>query len=558
MDEQYKQFVEMIRMAYTASGIPVTYPEPVYREEIVPGENGEKLFTFCYFPEAEGIFPVIVQRHPYAHLGMDIVNKIAGEEFAKRGFIYVCQHCRGTGNSEGEWVPNEHERADGMKLVNWVAEQPWCGNVGIMGESYLSLVGWVIADVVPDKVKAMYLGNYGADRFTSIYKDGMFRHDIITSWTMENAGVKIDADYLESCRYRPQIEVDEKMWGHRIEWYRDYLRNSDRDSPYWAEGMWKELSEIPSRIKVPIYVADQWYDHHFGSAVYSYEKLSEQSKAHSTFCIGGLNHFGQPCLQDRDVSKAGLNGAAEELEWFEMTLKKGELPPARVRTYLINRDTWREWKSWPIPADEVSRLQFSAQRDGAVYGLSAAPVQGEISFIYDPENPVPSHGAESMLHTKEAIGSLLQPEAGWRDDVISFFSEPFEEEKEILGKIKVRLYVSTDAEDTAFTVKVMEVMPDGKAYNIRSTATTIAAQKEDYIPGEIVELNFEMWEINWMLNEGSRLRIDISSSDFPQYNIHSNFKGPWYEQMETKKAKQHIWCGKDTPSVIEIPIHTAK
>lgn len=558
MDEQYMKFMEMIRMAYTASGIPVTHPEPVYREEKVPGENGEKLFTYCYFPEEEGIFPVVVQRHPYAHMGMDIVNKIAGEEFAKRGYIYVCQHCRGTGNSEGEWEPNVHERADGITLINWVAEQPWCGNIGIMGDSYLSLVGWSVADIVPDKVKSMYLGNYGVDRFTSMYKDGMIRHDIITSWTMENAGFKIDADYLETCRFRPHIEVDEKLWGQRIEWYREYLRNADRSTPFWAEGVWKELSDIPSKMKIPVYVTDNWYDHHLGSAIYSFEHLSEQSKSHSTFCVGGLNHFSQPCLQDREVKQAGLNGAAEELNWFEATLKREELPPARIRTYLINRDIWQEWESWPVPADQKVELQFSARKDGNAYGLSENPVQGEAGFIYDPENPVLSHGAESMLHTKEAIGSLLQPEAGWRDDVISFVSEPLKKEQEILGKIKVKLYVSTDAEDTAFTAKVMEVMPDGKAYNIRSTIATISAQHESYTPGEIVALELDMWEINWMLNEGSRLRIDISSSDFPQYSIHSNFKGPWYEQVETKKAAQHIWCGEGTPSAVEIPIYTGK
>lgn len=552
--DQFQRALAQIRMAYTATSVPVSHPEPILHEEMVPAGDGVELFVYYYLPAGEGVFPVLIQRHPYQQ--MDLINKISGEEFAKRGYVYVCQHCRGTGASKGMWEPNVNERADGLSLLDWVVAQPWCGSIGLMGDSYLSMVGWAVADAVPPQVKSMYLGNYGVDRFTSLYKDGMMRHDIMTSWAMDNAGVKIDADYMDSCRFRPHVEVDEQLWGCHLEWYRAYLRNPLRTDPYWSEGVWKTFSEIPAGIRIPLFVADNWYDHHLGSALYSFEHLAPVSRAHSTLCIGGVNHFGAPCLEDRQVQHAGLNGAQEQLDWFEATLKRGELPAPRIRTYLINADRWQDWASWPLQEEERLEWQFSAQRQGEGYALSSHPVAGEVVFAYDPENPVPSHGAEAMLHTKEAIGSLRQPEPGWRSDVLSFVSEPIDQDKEILGKIKLRLAVSTDAEDTAFTAKVMEVLPDGRAYNIRSTIATISAQHGGYTPGQVVELELEMWEIDWLFRAGSRLRVDISSSDFPQYTVHSNFAGPWWEQVKTKLAKQHIWCGEDRGCLVSVPVRS--
>lgn len=557
MDEQYENYANAIRMGYMATGVPVIYPEPIFKEEQLSMADGAPLYTYFYFPAGEGSFPVVVQRHPYAHLGMDFVCRITGEEFAKRGYIYVCQHCRGTGKSGGEWEPNANERKDGLALFNWLSAQPWCGNIGIMGESYLALVGWSVADAAPEKVKSMYLCNYGVDRFTSLYQDGLIRHDIMTGWAMENAGTPISADYLESCRYRPHEKVDEELWGVSLPWYREYLQSADRNSQLWREGLWNQFSHIPENCRIPLFIGDNWYDHHLGSALYSYEHLNVESRFHSVLRIGGLDHFGAPCLEDRETHRVMVDSCKEQLDWFDQTLRQEGLPNRSIRTYVINRDIWREWECWPLPQSETLRYAFSAERNGAAYKLKKDGEQvvdaASVSFIYDPEEPVPSHGAESMLTTKPAIGSLRQPEPGYRTDVISFVSEPLEKEAEITGQIKLRLFVSTDAEDTSFTAKVMEVLPDGRAYNIRSKIAVVSYQNKDYKPGQIVPLEMEMWDIDWMLSAGSRLRVDISSSDFPQYAVHPNLAGPWYRQTESRRAVQKVWCGGH-PSTLEIPI----
>ena len=153
---------------------------------------------------------------------------------------------------------------------------------------------------------------------------------------------------------------------------------------------------------------------------------------------------------------------------------------------------------------------------------------------------MPSHGAESVLTTIAEAGSLLQPEPDYRPDVVSFVSAPLEKALPICGQIKVHLNVSTDVDDTAFTAKLMEVFPDGRAYNIRGGITTIAAdlpEGQTYTP----------------VQPGSCLRLDVSSSDFPQYAVHSNYAGVWSEQEKTRIAHQKILLGEG--SFVELPLH---
>ena len=188
--------------------------------------------------------------------------------------------------------------------------------------------------------------------------------------------------------------------------------------------------------------------------------------------------------------------------------------------------------------------------------LNAEPAEGERTFVYDPENPVPSHGAESVLTTIAEAGSLLQPEPDYRPDVVSFVSAPLEKALPICGQIKVHLNVSTDVDDTAFTAKLMEVFPDGRAYNIRGGITTIAAdlpEGQTYTPGQTAKVCVEMWDMNWTVQPGSCLRLDVSSSDFPQYAVHSNYAGVWSEQGKTRIAHQKILLGEG--SFVELPLH---
>ena len=561
MPDYMKMFQEKIEQDYAKSSVKECYPSYETELILIPMRDGTKLKTKLYWPvsadsrKEDKPMPVIMERTCYPH--NERISRVHGENLAKRGYLFLSQYCRGTGGSEGEWEPNVNERRDGLDTLNWLNEQSWVESIGYWGNSYLALTGWAVADQVPDKVKGMCLTHYGTDRFTSAYEKGMFRQDVLTSWAMGNAGFSISADYLESCKYMPHYEVDEKLWGRKLPWYREWISNPKREDSYWQQGWWKELYDNTSKVKVPLYIRSGWYDHHHGSAMRTWDQLPEETKEHSWLDIGGWNHGFVPCLEDCEIYHMEAGEVQAILEWFELVLKQKRLPDPRYRTYVIGDDRWMKQDCWPQKLRRMKFLYFDGMATEGYNGKlcpAAGLVPGKLQYQYDPDNPIISHGSESLLMNMKENGSLLQPEPGYRGDVLSFVSESLVEPMCICGKMKVYLYISSDCEDTAFTAKVMEVRSNGKAYNIRSSITTISHTiEQSYQPGSIVRVAVEMWDIVYALKPGSKIRIDISSSDFPQYHVHSNYTGIWSKQDKKRIANQSIYYGADYSSAIEIP-----
>ena len=552
-DEEMRLFLEKveqgIQRSYRDSGIEII-TEEVTREELwIPMGDAVKLRAVLYKPKGFAKLPLILQRTCYPQ--NEVISKIHAEEYAKRGYGFLYEYCRGTGGSEGSWEPNVNDRQDGLDTLAWLEQQDFVDFIGFWGDSYLAFTGWIMADVLTPKVKSLCLGNYGTERYTSAYEKRLFRHDVLTSWAMGNAGFPITADYLTSCKFRPHQQVDEALWGKKLEWYRQWITNTRKDDDYWQEGFWKQLKDIPSKVKVPVFISEGWFDHHLGSALNSWSSLSEEAKAHSRLDIGPLNHFGQNSITGYEPEHLYKSKCPAHLEWFEQTLKQKKLPEKAVNLYVIGEDQWKEVSDWP-PIDG-KKLVLYLNGEGQI--ISEWPGgSGCCTYLYDPEKPVASHGAEAMLSSMNEIGSLLQPLPGERQDVITFQSEPLETELRIFGKIKMNLWIETDAEDTAFTVKLIEVTPEGKAYNIRSSITTVAADIKDYQPGTRAEVHIDFWDVAWTMKKGYKLRIDISSSDFPQYAVHSNYPGGWASIDQTKTAVQRIYYGEGTPSAIEFDV----
>lgn len=543
-----------IREDYRASVHPDVYEDWTCWEEMLPCSDGVRLRTIFYRPAAGKPLPVIVQRSCYPQSEASL--RVHAEELCKKGFGVIIQYCRSTGGSEGVWEPNVNDRSDGLDLMRYADSLPWVDCMGYQGASYLAFTGWVMADAVPDKVRTMYLTVYGTSRHTSAYKDGLFRQDILTAWAMSNAGFPVTADYLTSAAYRPQAEVDEALWGKRLDWYRDWITNTGAADPYWCDDFWKMLQDIPGKMKIPVFIAEGWYDHHLGSALKGYESLAPEVKAHTVLNIGPWNHSFKPAIYGHPDQKNGFSRESlNALDWFYETLVEKKLPERKVNAYVIGADEWKVFDRYPFEPAGEAKFYLSAE-----HALSDSPAQeGTLSYIYDPEKPVFSHGGESLFHTQKEIGSLKQPECNWRDDVLSFVSEPLTQDMTILGQIKAQLYVSTDAEDTAFTVKVMEVFENGDAYNIRGGITTLGYRNGSpdriaYTPNAIEPIEITCWDVAWQLKKGSRLRVDISSSNFPEYSVHPNKAGVWSEIRETVPAKQTLYFGKEYPACLTLPL----
>lgn len=560
-----------------ASGVPA--PELsgqyVYFEEMVPsGEDGIRLLTRIYLPEGDGPFPVVVTRTPYVWGSGDYID--AGREYARRGIGYIQQDCRGKGGSEGFFSPNVNERADGIALYEWLAEQPWCGDIGIFGSSYTALTGWLVGDSIPDKVKGMYLSHYGVDRHISCFRSGLFREDIMSGWAIDNAeedivkperkpGQAPGENYYDFYLYRPQVEADVNVLGQKLQYYRDWITHTDYTDPYWNTGVWADLKRIPYVIDVPLTIVAGQFDHHEEGTVLGYERLRPEIKARSRLILGSWNHSFQVTpthVPTANAMEFDIN--ADQFEWFYSLLVKKEEPRGEVRVYNIEADEWVNFDSWPIETASDRTMYLSSETLGDRWNVLALntsePQASSVSYVYDPENPVYAEGGETLFTSSGRRGSLRQSPAGYRDDILSFVSEPLEEDMTIAGNVKVYLKVRTDVDDTAFAFTLSEVTPDGEAYNMRTSIATLGYRngllnsRVEYRRGFTVVLEIEALPIMWTVKAGNSLRLDIKSSQFPEYAVHSNTAGVWAEQARTVVARQTVFVGGEDGSRVVFPV----
>lgn len=217
--------------------------------------DGVRLSTHVRLPKDSGPWPVIFSRSPYPGLLPVWLQRAAywsGQEYA---FVY--QECRGTGQSEGDWAPFVHEMQDGIDSLDWIINQEWSnGNIGTYGASYSGTLQWCMAEQLPPEVKTMFISVAGIERYKQNYMNGMFRHDIYTVWALGNSGLNPirsnEGLYQEALSVRPHIEMDQRLFGQILPWYRDWISQVDEGSAYWNSGLWAELKEIPRKLKVQV------------------------------------------------------------------------------------------------------------------------------------------------------------------------------------------------------------------------------------------------------------------------------------------------------------------
>ena len=272
----------------------------------------------------------------------------------------------------------------------------------------------------------------------------------------------------------------------------------------------------------------------------------------SWFEIGPWNHGLLPVLEEKCTNHAENSEVKKALVWFDLTLKQRKIPQGRVRYYVCGQDRWEEVKTW---GNSLREEKFFYLDDGHMLTDTVPECGGAKQYLYDPSQPKRTYGGDCLLQNFSRVGSLRQPEDGLREDTLFFVSEPFKQDIVINGKIEAELWVKTDCSNTAFIVHFSEVSSEGKVYHIRTGATTIRHELprgQAYIPNTPIKVVADASDICYALNKGCRLRVDITSSDFPQYHIHSNQEGNWAEAAENKIARQTILYGKEHPSRVRM------
>ena len=544
---------------------PFTHGAGEELEAMVPMADGVRLYTTVSLPDAPAPFPTVLIRNPYAEFGIILRDTLCGR-FVRYGYACVLQDVRGQGKSEGEWNPGTNELNDGYDTLAWLVEQPFQdGNVGMVGPSYLASVQWAAAAAgLPPEVKTIVPAVYATDLRGVMYQDGMFRHETFTAWAsmMRSANFDMMAageDYQRALKYRPHGKVDEAIFGTAMPWYQDMIDSASPSAPFWRlpPSVW--LHEAPTRTRIPVLMIGGWYDVFFGPQFDDWQRLASRDR--SRYVIGPWTHIGEGGeALETPGAEGGLFQWGEMLPWLETHLKgMPATQPTGVKAYRMHDNRWIEYATWP-PATTTVRYTLgnlagsNACTGGTLGDDAVGGGEGSVSFVYDPDNPAPTRGGAGMLAFILPGFDGAAPANAWqeglceRDDVLSFVTGPLASALTISGAPRVALSVSSSAEDTAFTAKLVEVLPDGRAMNIRDSITSLAYRNGtqralDYTPGERVEVDIRFWPIEWTLQPGSRLRLDISSSDFPKFHAHLNRRGNWPDIEAPVVATQTLYAG---------------
>lgn len=572
--EEYKKQANEVRKALGNESLLETEMLDAW----IPMPDGVRLFAHIHRPKTGKKWPVIVIHNPYISNFM-MESIIDGPVFAKHGYIVVDVNVRGTVLSEGEWTPYENRRQDGKAIIDWVGEQDWCdGNIGTYGGSYLGYTQLCIADYEHPMLKTMFVMVWGCVPYNLVYRRGMYRPDML-SWA---------AQMMEDNRYRlrngtenqelsrkafeakPPVMLGEYLKGKRCGWYADMVMAGKSTDAYWNSGSWKELQETLPEIKRPVYLMGGWYDVFLRSQMDSYHMMLPDVREKSRFVIGPWWHAcslgGTMKYPNEDRYRPSHK---EALKWFDYQLKGKDYPEKLgvIEAYNIGENIWKCWKdeicgndAYVVYLEKAIDLEHNSST--GKLSIHLPEKNQKITYFYDPANPVESVGGNLLSNNRNPEQppecSTEQPEPGIRGDVISFLSEPLQEEMCLAGQIEAQLYVSSSAPATAFTVNVMEVFEGGKTMNIRDDITDIRWTDEEHVenyePGTVRKLTLRLLTVNWMLQKGSRLRIDISSSNFPAYHVHPNTEKHWAEETEKVIAEETIYTGKRYPSCLIFPV----
>lgn len=529
-------------------------------------EDGIKLATDVFKPaEEEGPFPVILIRTPYGKHQ----HAYEGEFWASEGFVVVIQDARGKWDSEGDFIPFLHEKTDGLETVNWITEQSWSNReIGLWGSSYLSYCANVIATAGHSSVKTMFVISGWLQGDKIINPGGAMHLMLNLAWILHEETQRVRSlqkyDLEELFEYLPLIDVFNSIGIDSKIWTRTLDIRSLNDS----------LSA--EQINIPVFHMSGWNDFVCNAALDVYHKSSTAGPAKHKLMVGPWFHdqlqteFTE--VGDEDFGPESIMGRAKmnmlALQWFNHILKETdpELETGQdVSVFVMGENKWRNFDQWP-PA-KVNYLQWYLSSAGGANGSAGDGrlsrennrSSGMDTFIYDPMNPVPTYGGANFHFFLHTIGIKDQSDIEERKDVLVYTSEVLKDTLTILGNIKVRIHASSDCPDTDFTAKFVEHRKDGYARIIqdgiiRASHRNTNTQRELLDPGEIYELEIDLGETAISIPGGSRLTLEISSSNFPKYDRNPNSGEDAFTAEKLNTARQKVYHGEIHPSYVLLPV----
>lgn len=583
---------------------------------MMPMRDGIRLATDIYRPKAQGQYPIIFSRTPYNfNTWVDGKQRLREAQraldYIKQGYVYVVQNERGRYYSEGEWDILGVPLTDGYDAFEWMKNQPWSnGKIGTLGCS--STAEWQMAvsaldhpahaAMVPQGFGAgvgrvgnineqgnWYRGGaeqmlffawlYGVehDKFKPRIPEGATQEDLIRISRFYDLGPKNPpVDMAEALKHLPIKDILQNINGKR-EIFDKMIVRKPNDPEWYQGGLYHDHMEISQ----PSFWFTSWYDVSITPNLALFNHVRNNSKDafirdNQYLVIAPTLHCAytrateNTIVGERSVGDARLNYNEQITKWFDLWLKgeqndfKDTTP--KVQYFTMGTNQWQTANTWPPEKAKMTTFYLNSNGkantrfgDGTL-STKKPTSDNPDSFIYDPMNPVPSYGG-NVCCTGNAVkaGAFDQKEMELRDDILVYTSDVLKEDTEVSGFIEAVLYVSSNVKDTDFTLKLIDVYPDDTAYNLDETIQRVRYRegydKEVFMKeGEVYKLNFTPLATSNVFKKGHRIRIEISSSNFPRFARNLNTGGNNFDESVGVVATNKVHHSNAYTSQIRLPI----
>jgi putative CocE/NonD family hydrolase len=515
---------------------------------------------------------------------------------AQRGYNVFIVDCRGRFASDGTFTCFADEARDGYDTIEWAAHQPWAdGQVGTFGASYVGATQWLAATQVPPSLKVMVPSITASDYHDGwTYQGGAFSLFFNVSWVMTSLGLgRLMREREQNSAARQELGIvmssidsmrqtsehlplrEFPMFQTGAPYFFDWLAHPYYDD-YWSKLC---IEESYPKINVPTLNIGGWHDIFQRGTIRNYTGMRAQgagAKARRPRLVMGPWHHSLPLpslVGQVDMgfrsSSVSIDYDGMQLDYFDYWLKgkrNGAADDGPVRVYVMGANDWREEKDWPLPGTEWRRFYLhsrgsanSAFGDG-VLSLDQPEHEAADSFLYNPLHPVPTAGGGLCCYPNSLQGGAFdQAMVEHRADVLVYSTPPLAEDVEVTGPITLTLYASSSAPDTDFTAKLVDVTECGFARNltdgiIRTRIRESRSEPRLMTAGKIYEFNIDMWSTSNLFKAGHRIRLEVSSSNFPRFDRNLNTGHELFVDAEMRPALQTVMHERGFASFLTLPV----
>jgi len=541
----------------------------------VPMRDGTNLYAMAHFPAQGERFPVLLILSPYStqhprYLGW-------ADRWVRAGYAIVQVDCRGRFESEGVWRPYVDEAQDGYDTQQWVGAQAWCdGTIGMFGQSYPGFTQILPAPYRSPYVKALVPVAHQEDCYGHLRYNGVLQLQNSVNFLHLGKRMMLSAlnqhlGLIDMNVYRrlPLLTAIDDL-GERP-FYRELIRHNNFDE-FWASFSMKGKY---SEVETPAYFITGWYDNLCDETIKVYtqwkrEARTPEARQTTRLLVGPWTHStiatSTPFGDVEFGPTATMDMAGEQLRWYDRRLRSIDNgidaePPVRI--FVMGANIWRSENEWPLARTQYTPFYLHGNgRANSLFGdgtLSAtAPANEPVdTFTYDPNEPVPTQGGQSMFI--ENTGPKDRRAIERRDDVLVYTSAPLDADLEVTGPVALTLCAESSATDTDFTATLVDVYPSGLAIHL-CEGIVRARFRESYTaptliePGRVYEYTFSLWETSNLFKAGHRIRLEVSSSNFPRFDRNLNTGHTPGLDAEMQTAQQTIYHDSSHASRLILPV----